>query len=196
MLEQSLIPETFASSLWECLFPPLYSIARVAPPYAALQINPKSGRALHAKQGRPLPPRRSSGALSRHQAPGGFPKGGHHPASREPGRYRTGPQAPGATRGRPGGSAKRRCGRRARPAAGCAPRGPAVPGASCAPPAPRCGEAPGAGAPQPGLRPAACPKPLPPPPDPQSGTGLPRGLPPRSPACPPEKRKTQAGQIT
>lgn len=49
-------------------FSPLYSIAKVSSPHAALQANPKSGRALNAEQGCPLTPEQSPDALVRRQA--------------------------------------------------------------------------------------------------------------------------------
>lgn len=94
------------------------------------------------------------------------------------------PQCSGQAGTRPVGSPAPRGGRARRGL------GSAAPGASCSPSATPCGEAPGAGAPQPGLRPAPCPPPPPPalpllhPLAPQSSPGLPKGLPCRSPVSP------------
>lgn len=135
-------------------FLPPYSIARLTPPHVALQINPISGRAPQAEHGRLRTAQQSPGGGSG-KAPYHLHKGsprshskrrarqvGNRPHS-DPGKRGEGPWAP-------------RLLEAAVPARGL---GSAATGASCSPPATRCGEDPGAGAPQPGLRPAPCPPP-------------------------------------
>lgn len=169
-------------------FPLLYSIARLAPPHVALQINSVSGRAPQAEHGRLRTPQQSPGLGSGKSAGPTSPPQRQPPGPRASGRWAPGPtalRASGEKARRLPGSSRRPCPLRNRLRCyksllltpGYAMRRSSVGGSPAARAAPRT------------LPPAPLPPPPPPRPllhplAPQSSPGLPKGLPCRSPARP------------